>query len=127
MRSAISAISFPRPILQEKGKKLYTDYFESDMIDLINLHTSSIRLGGRGLDGQINQWDYLATNIQAADYVRKLANRMPGGFFIYRATGNEDILYANKSMLKIFNCQTMEEFREITGNSFRGLVHPEDI
>ncbi len=122
-----SAISFPRPILPEKGKKLYTDYFESDMIDLINLHTSSIRLGGRGLDGQINQWDYLATNIQAADYVRKLANRMPGGFFIYRATGNEDILYANKSMLKIFNCQTMEEFREITGNSFRGLVHPEDI
>lgn len=79
------------------------------------------------MDGQINQWDYLATNIQAADYVRKLANRMPGGFFIYRATGNEDILYANKSMLKIFNCQTMEEFREITGNSFRGLVHPEDI
>ena len=79
------------------------------------------------MDGQINQWDYLATNIQAADYVKKLANKMPGGFFIYRATGNEDILYANKSMLKIFNCQTMEEFREITGNSFRGLVHPEDI
>lgn len=97
------------------------------MIDLINLHTSSIRLGGKVLDGQINQWDYLATNIQAADYVKKLANKMPGGFFIYRATGNEDILYANKSMLKIFNCQTMEEFREITGNSFRGLVHPEDI
>lgn len=79
------------------------------------------------MDGLINQEGYSAADIQAADYVKKLANKMPGGFFIYRATGKEEILYANKSMLKIFNCQTMEEFREITGNSFRGLVHPDDI
>lgn len=113
--------------MAEKQKNLYTDYFESDMINLTCLHTSLIKLGGKGLDGLINHEDYLATNIQAADYVKKLANKMPGGFFIYRATGNEEILYANKSMLKIFNCQTMEEFRELTGNSFRGLVHPDDI
>ena len=52
---------------------------------------------------------------------------MPGGFFIYRADGNQEIIYANKSMLHIFNCSTMEEFRELTGNSFRGIVHPDDL
>lgn len=76
---------------------------------------------------RMSQDNYANTNIEAADYIAKFANKMPGGFFIYRATGDEEILYANKSMLRIFNCDTMEEFREITGNSFRGLVHPDDI
>ena len=52
---------------------------------------------------------------------------MPGGFLIYRAGGGEDILYANKGLLRMFQCETMEEFRELTGNSFRGIVAPEDL
>lgn len=59
--------------------------------------------------------------------IGKIAEEMPGGFFIYRAGGDEEIIYANQAMLRIFNCDTMEEFREWTGNSFRGIVHPEDI
>ena len=39
----------------------------------------------------------------------------------------EEIIYANETMLQIFNCSTMEEFREHTGNSFRGIVHPDDL
>lgn len=49
--------------MAEKQKNLYTDYFESDMINLTCLHTSLIKLGGKGLDGLINHEDYLATNI----------------------------------------------------------------
>ena len=30
-------------------------------------------------------------------------------------------------MLRIFECDTMEEFVELTGNSFRGIVHPDDL
>jgi len=64
---------------------------------------------------------------EAAAQVRQLTERMPGGFFIYRAHGGEELLYANEAMLRMFGCQTAEEFKELTGNSFRGIVHPEDL
>ena len=56
-----------------------------------------------------------------------VAEQMPGGFFIYRADGSQEILYVNKAALHIFGCESEEEFREITGNSFLGLVHSADI
>ena len=52
---------------------------------------------------------------------------IPGGFFIYRADDNEELLYVNDEMLRLFRCDTLEEFRELTGNSFRGIVHPDDL
>ncbi|MBQ3028062.1 MAG: PAS domain-containing protein, partial [Lachnospiraceae bacterium] len=55
-----------------------------------------------------------------------LAN-MSDGFFIYNACGDEKILYANPPVLKIFGCDTMEEFRALVNNSFSGMVHPEDL
>ncbi|MCI8417666.1 MAG: response regulator [Lachnospiraceae bacterium] len=66
-------------------------------------------------------------NIQAAHEVKKFMDEMPGGFFIYRAEGQEELIYANKAMLHIFNCDTMAELRELTKNSFRGIVHPDDL
>ena len=30
-------------------------------------------------------------------------------------------------MLRIFGCDTLEEFKALTGYTFKGLVHPEDI
>lgn len=52
---------------------------------------------------------------------------MPGGFLIYRAGGDEEILYANRGLLRLLQCEDMAQFREMTGNSFRGLVHPDDL
>lgn len=54
-------------------------------------------------------------------------DEMPGGFLIYYADEGEEIIYANKALLRLFKCSTMKEFREWTGNSFRGLVHPDDL
>ena len=58
--------------------------------------------------------------------VECMADRIPGGFFIYRENEQQEILYVNQILLKIFGCRTIEEFRELTGCSFRGIVHPED-
>ncbi len=55
-----------------------------------------------------------------------LAN-MSDGFFVYRATEDEQILFANPAVLKIFACDTFDEFRELVGNSFHGMIHPEDL
>lgn len=59
--------------------------------------------------------------------LKNFMDEMPGGFFIYHADGKKEIIYANKAMLQLFNCDTMTEFREQTGNSFRGIVHPDDL
>lgn len=60
---------------------------------------------------------------QMADEVRKFMDKMPGGFFIYRADGNEEIIYANRALLFLFQCNTMQEFQELTGNTFRGRTN----
>ena len=59
--------------------------------------------------------------------IHDIMQGIPGGFFIYRAGGDEELLYANDAMLRLFACDTMEEFRTHTGNSFRGIVHPDDL
>ncbi len=68
-----------------------------------------------------------AQHRETALQIASFMDEMPGGFFIYRADGDEEILYANQALLRIFGCGTMQEFREMTGNSFRGIVHPDDL
>ena len=77
----------------------------------------------------MNNDQHLIQNLlsQSNSSVRQMIDKMPGGFFIYRAGGNEELLYANQAMIRIFNCDTLEEFRQLTGNSFRGIVHPDDL
>ena len=58
--------------------------------------------------------------------IEEIGAYMPGGFFIYRADEKEDLLYANKTVFSIYGCSSMEEFRDLTGFTFRGMVHPDD-
>ena len=55
------------------------------------------------------------------------SEQIPGGFFIYRADDSMEILYINNAVLNIFGCETIEEFKKLTGYTFKGLVHPEDF
>lgn len=71
--------------------------------------------------------DSTIQNVQTAYHIKKFTDQMPGGFFIYRADETAEILYVNASVLHLFNCDTMQEFKELTGNSFKGMVHPEDL
>lgn len=66
-------------------------------------------------------------DIQTLCEITQFMDEMPGGFLIYRAEGAGQIIYANKGLLRIFQCETMGEFREMTGNTFRGMVHPDDV
>lgn len=52
---------------------------------------------------------------------------LPGGFFVYRATGNEELFFADKNVIALFGCESIEELRTLTENSFRGMVHPKDL
>lgn len=59
--------------------------------------------------------------------IDELASMFPGGFLIYEAWGEEKITYVNQQLLDIFSCATVEEFMELTGGSFRGVVYEDDL
>ena len=59
--------------------------------------------------------------------IERISEEMPGGFFIYKADGDEKLLYTNNAILRIFGCDTLEEFKELTGYTFPGMVHPDDL
>ncbi len=65
-------------------------------------------------------------NEQTISVIERISEGMPGGFFIYRAQGDGELIYSNATLLRIFGCNTKEEFVELTGNTFRGMVHPGD-
>lgn len=59
--------------------------------------------------------------------MEEIVTGMPGGFFIYRAEGREDVIYANNEVLYLYGCKNMNEFRELTGKTFPGMVHQDDV
>jgi len=65
-------------------------------------------------------------NEQNLAIIEEIGKHMPGGFFIYKAAPPEELLYANRTVFEIFGCADREEFEALTGNTFRGMLHPDD-
>ena len=65
-------------------------------------------------------------NDQTLSVVRELGSHMPGGFFIYKAAEPEQLLYANQPVFDIYGCAGLEDFKRLTGYTFKGMVHPDD-
>ncbi len=69
----------------------------------------------------------LSFDEDALPIVIQMTEGMPGGFFIYHADGDEELIYINSAVLRIFGCETKEEFVELTGFTFKGMVYSEDL
>ncbi len=52
---------------------------------------------------------------------------VPAGFFIYYAEGDEEITYVDDNVIRLYECDDIEDFRKYTGNTFKGMVHPDDF
>lgn len=50
----------------------------------------------------------------------------PAGFFSYCFKGEGNLTSVNKNVAYMFGCETVEEFRKYVGNTFKGMVHPDD-
>lgn len=80
----------------------------------------------------MNEMDLLKDNMSRftmkmlAEFAQ-YAELIPGGFFVYREEEPMEMLYVNHRTLDIFGCENLDEFKELTGYTFRGLVHPEDF
>jgi diguanylate cyclase (GGDEF)-like protein/PAS domain S-box-containing protein len=57
----------------------------------------------------------------------EVAEGIPGGFFSYHADGGLELISFNSELIHMYGCTTAEEFREYVGNSFCGIVHPDDF
>ena len=53
-------------------------------------------------------------------------SKTPGGFITYKADESQELMEVDKSIASIYGCESVEEFREYVGNSFVGMVHPDD-
>ena len=72
------------------------------------------------------RYEYLKDSLR--NYLKgHIPTNLPGGFFIYENDEDERILFADDNIIKMFGCETLEEFREYVGNSFKGMVHPDDL
>ena len=65
--------------------------------------------------------------LETAEQLKAFIDEIPGGFLIYRAGGDEEIIFANRALLRIFACDNFAQFMKHTGGSFRGIVHPDDF
>ena len=54
------------------------------------------------------------------------AYKVPGGFFSYHASGDGQLFTVDRSVARLFGCDSVEELREYVGNTFKGMVHPDD-
>ncbi|MCR5089706.1 MAG: response regulator [Oscillospiraceae bacterium] len=75
---------------------------------------------------KLNDGDFELTkdSLEAIGY---MAGQLPVGFLLYQEGESRDILYVNRLLLDIFECESVEEFRELTGYDFHGMVHPDDV
>ncbi len=69
----------------------------------------------------------LSLSEQTFPIIEQITAGMPGGFFIYHADEEERLIYANRALFQIYGCKDLEEFQALTGYTFPGLVHPEDV
>ena len=65
-------------------------------------------------------------NKHTMSIIEEIGRHMPGGFFIYRASGDEELIYANDAVISLFGCDDLDDFKALTGYTFRGMLHPED-
>ena len=57
----------------------------------------------------------LSLNEQSFPVIEQITEGMPGGFFIYRAYGDEGLIYANRALIRMYGCDDLEEFQRYTG------------
>ena len=86
----------------------------------------SVKMSGRNNYKKFSPQMIYDNRAQLGVSLSQISEGMPGGFLLYRDNENLEILYANTRLLKIYDCESLEEFRKFTKNSFKGCVHPED-
>ena len=57
----------------------------------------------------------------------EITTGIPGGFFIYRNNEEQNILYVNNEIVRLYECNDIEEFMNYVNGSFLNMVYEEDL
>ena len=109
----IQGFYFSKPLSLDDYEKYITD------VEILNGSKKVQTAELEDSDWHMNENMLLAAN--------EVAEAVPGGFFSYHADGTLEIISFNKELMNMYGCNTAEEFREYTGNSFKGLVYEDDF
>lgn len=70
---------------------------------------------------------HLEVRTQLGFALKDVSENLPGAFIIYRADKTEDeILFANREMIQLTGCQSMDELLAYTKSSFRNLIREDE-
>lgn len=63
----------------------------------------------------------------SSDDVYAFLDHFPGGLFRYRNDPDRKLDFISGGLIELFGCKDVEQFRELTGSTFDGMIHPEDL
>lgn len=66
-------------------------------------------------------------NSLSSEDVFTFLDRFPGGLFRYRNDSEGRLDFVSGGLVELFGCSSLEQFKELTGSTFEGLVHPDDV
>lgn len=81
------------------------------------------KAGWRQFDSSITVTDRRS---QFSFNLTDVADHLPGGILVMKATKKGEILFANKVMVDLLECDDYEDFTKYTGGTFFSVVHPDD-
>ena len=85
-----------------------------------------VKMSGRNACKKFSVRMLTENRTQLGVSLTQISEGMPGGFLLYRNNETQEILYANSRLWKIYECESLEQFKKFTGNSFKGCVYHKD-
>ncbi|MGN0955309.1 diguanylate cyclase [Dialister sp.] len=79
------------------------------------------KAGWRKFDDSIGEVHHRA---QFGFNLSDIAASMPGGMLVCKATKDQEILFANKAMIDLLECDDFEDFMQYTGGTFYTVLYP---
>ena len=56
-------------------------------------------------------------------YINGFIDKAPGGAYVFKAGGDHEILYANQNLIRLLECDDLEDLLNFTGGSFDGIIY----
>ncbi|MBR3268976.1 MAG: diguanylate cyclase [Oscillospiraceae bacterium] len=64
---------------------------------------------------------------QLSFHLGDIISGIPGAILVYKADSSEEILFGNDKLYELFECESMHDLLQFSGDSFRNIVHPDDL
>ena len=88
------------------------------------MHTAKLDVGAHCLVFDEEELDRHRESLGLS--LNELVGNVPAAIFVYKAYGNEEIVFANRLVIDLFECGDLDDFMVHTKGSFEGVVHPDD-